>query len=69
MELVSDRERSVGELVVELQMDQPTVSEHLRVLRETAVVSVRQEGRQRWYALCAAPLTELDDWITGLRKD
>ena len=69
MELVSDRERSVGELVVELQMDQPTVSEHLRVLRETGVVSVRQEGRRRWYALCAAPLTELDDWITGLRKD
>lgn len=69
MELVSDRERSVGELVVELQMDQPTVSRHLRVLRETAVVSVRQQGRRRFYALRAAPLTELDDWLSRLRTD
>jgi DNA-binding transcriptional ArsR family regulator len=69
MELVRDRERPVGELVVELQLDEATVSGHLHALREAAVVAVRQEGRQRWYGLRTAPLAELDAWLDRLRTD
>jgi DNA-binding transcriptional ArsR family regulator len=67
IELVSERERSVGELVIELQMAQPAVSKHLRMLREAGVADVRADGRRRYYALCGAPLEELETWLAGLR--
>lgn len=63
MELLHERERSVGELVLELQMAQPAVSKHLRTLRDAGVTSVRADGRLRWYALRTAPLEELGSWL------
>jgi len=63
MELLHERERSVGDLVIELQMTQPTVSKHLRTLRESGVATVRADGRRRWYALRAAPLEDLVSWL------
>lgn len=63
MELLHERERSVGELVVELQLAQPRVSKHLRVLRESGVAAVRAAGRRRYYALRAAPLEDLRSWL------
>ena len=56
-------EVSVSELVTDLGISQPTVSKHLKVLREAELVSVREEGQHRYYSLSPAPLDEIDDWI------
>ncbi len=56
-------EISVGELVTTLGLSQPTVSKHLRVLRDFGLVSVRDEGQHRYYTLDAAPLEAIEDWI------
>lgn len=63
MELLHERERTVGEVVIELDMAQPAVSKHLRTLREAGVATVRVDGRSRWYALRAEPLEELGSWL------
>lgn len=60
-----DNEMSVGELVEALGITQPTVSKHLKVLREAGVVRVREEGQHRFYRLDKAPLVSLNDWLAG----
>ncbi len=54
---------SVSQIVHELGVSQPTVSKHLKVLREAHLVSVREEGQHRYYSLSSAPLDEVDDWL------
>ena len=54
---------SVSQLVHELGVSQPTVSKHLRVLREASLVTVREEGQHRYYSLDSAPLEQIDDWL------
>lgn len=56
-------EISVGELVTTLGLSQPTVSKHLRVLRDFGLVSVRDEGQHRYYSLDASPLEAIEDWL------
>lgn len=56
-------EISVGDIVERLELSQPTVSKHLRVLREHGLVTVREEGQHRYYRLEASPLEEVDDWL------
>jgi DNA-binding transcriptional ArsR family regulator len=56
-------EVSVGELVTELGISQPTVSKHLKVLREAGLVVVRDEGQHRYYRLDRAPFGELERWL------
>src|SRR4051794_5272735 len=63
LELLRERPRPVGELVERLRLTQPGTSKHLRVLREAGLVSVRQEGQRRVYALRPAPMAELDAWL------
>jgi DNA-binding transcriptional ArsR family regulator len=63
-----ERERSVGELVIALDLSQPGVSKHLRVLREAGLVAVRQEAQRRWYGVNAAPLAEIDEWLQPYRR-
>lgn len=58
-----ERGTSVSQIVHELGASQPTVSKHLKVLREAHLVSVREEGQHRYYSLSAAPLDEVDDWL------
>lgn len=58
-----ERGTSVSQIVHELGTSQPTVSKHLKVLREAHLVSVREEGQHRYYSLSAAPLDEVDDWL------
>ncbi|WP_374947442.1 ArsR/SmtB family transcription factor [Agreia sp.] len=55
-------ESSVSELVHALNLSQPTVSKHLKVLREAGLVAVREEGQHRYYKLDASPLEEVEDW-------
>ena len=68
LDLLRDRERSVGELVDDLALSQPGVSKHLRVLREAGLVEVRAEAQQRLYKLRPEPLAELDAWIEPYRR-
>jgi DNA-binding transcriptional ArsR family regulator len=56
-------EISVGDMVDQLGLSQPTVSKHLKVLRDHGLVTVREDGQHRYYRLDAAPLTQLEDWI------
>lgn len=60
-------ERSVGELVASVAISQPTMSKHLRVLREAGFVSCRTAAQQRIYRIEASPLQELDDWLEPYR--
>jgi len=67
VELLGDGERSAGELAREFSTSRPGVSRHLRVLREHGLVSVREQGRRRLYALDPSPLAELDEWLARYR--
>lgn len=54
---------SVSQIVGELSVTQPTVSKHLKVLRDAGLVTVREDGQHRFYRLNAEPLEEVDDWL------
>lgn len=56
-------ELSVSDIVGHLGLSQPTVSKHLKVLREAGLVTVREEGQHRYYRLEYAPLEEIEDWL------
>lgn len=56
-------EASVSELVAASGVSQPTVSKHLKVLREAGLVTVREMGQHRYYRLEASPLEQLEDWV------
>jgi ArsR family transcriptional regulator len=56
-------EISVGEIVEKLGLSQPTVSKHLKVLRDHGLVNVREEGQHRYYRLDSTPLETLEDWL------
>lgn len=56
-------EVSVSGLVEALGLTQPTVSKHLKVLRDSGLVEVREEGQHRYYRLESTPLEELEDWL------
>ncbi len=62
------RESSVTDLVVALNMSQPAISKHLRVLREAGVVAVRVHAQQRIYRLEPGPFRELDAWLAPYRQ-
>ena len=68
LDLLREGERSVNYLVTRLNISQPGVSKHLKVLRESGLVAVRPDGRQRWYGLRAQPLAEVDEWLEPYRR-
>ena len=61
-------ERSVGEIERELGMTQPTVSKHLRVLRNAGFVEAEVDAQRRLYRLKPEPLMELDIWLEPFRR-
>lgn len=60
---LKDGERPVGDLVAELGVSQPTVSKHLKILREAGMVSMEAQGQRRLYAVQPEPLAEVTAWI------
>lgn len=68
LSLLLTSERSVGELEQALQLSQPSVSKHLRVLREAGFVESRIEAQRRLYRLRPEPLMELDEWLVPFRR-
>ena len=65
LELVRDEELTAGQLAEEFPVSRPAVSRHLRVLRETGLVTERRVGKHRLYRANLEPLAELRDWLDG----
>jgi DNA-binding transcriptional ArsR family regulator len=68
LSLLASSEQSVGEIERQLRMSQPTVSKHLRVLREAGFVESTVDAQRRLYRLKPEPLQELDDWLVPFRR-
>src|SRR5207253_5875577 len=68
LSLLLSSERSVGEIERELRLSQPSVSKHLRVLREAGFVEPRIEAQRRVYRLRPEPLMEIDAWLVPFRR-
>src|SRR5918996_1257446 len=68
LDLLLRSERSVGEIERALRLPQPSVSKHLRVLREAGFVESRVEAQRRLYRLRPEPLMELDAWLAPFRR-
>jgi DNA-binding transcriptional ArsR family regulator len=66
--LLLSSERSVGELERELGLSQPSVSKHLRILKEAGFVESRIDAQRRVYRLRPEPLRELDAWLAPYRR-
>ena len=68
LDLLRERPRMVCELVDQVQISQPLMSKHLKVLREVGLVTVRQDAQRRWYELQPEPLAEVDAWLASYRS-
>jgi len=66
--LLGSSEQSVGEIERQLRMPQPTVSKHLRVLREAGFVESTVDAQRRLYRLKPEPLQEIDAWLAQFRR-
>ena len=63
-----DTERAVGDLVGELDISQPAVSKHLRVLRDAGLVEMRVDAQRRLYRIRPQPLQDIDTWLAPYRR-
>lgn len=68
LSLLAASERSVNEIEQRLRMPQPSVSKHLRVLRDAGFVESRIDAQRRVYRIRPEPLKEVDDWLTPFRR-
>lgn len=68
LDLLREGERPAGDLVEALEISQPGVSKHLRLLREAGLVRVRTEGARRFYRLEPQGLAELEAWLAPYRR-
>ena len=68
LSMLLSSERSVGEIERKLKLSQPSVSKHLRVLREAGFVEATVDAQRRVYRLTPEPLRELDTWLAPFRR-
>ncbi len=68
LSLLVSSQQSVGEIERQLRMSQPTVSKHLRVLREAGFVESTVDAQRRLYRLKPEPLQEFDAWLAPFRR-
>jgi DNA-binding transcriptional ArsR family regulator len=68
LDLLTEDERPVGELVDLLSLSQPAVSKHLKILRDAGLVQSRTDAQRRIYRVSAGPLREVDDWLIPYRR-
>ena len=62
------QERPVGDIVAELELEQPSVSKHLRVLLDVGLVSVRRDGRRKLYSMNADAIRPLYEWTRTFER-
>jgi DNA-binding transcriptional ArsR family regulator len=68
LDLLRQGDCLVGDLVGQTGLSQPSVSKHLRTLREAGLVLVRPDAQRRWYRLNPAPLLAADAWLAPYRE-
>ncbi len=68
LDVLAGGERRVGDLVEVLDLAQPQVSKHLKVLRDVGLVEVRQEGRERIYRMNGRSLKPVHDWVKNYER-
>ena len=68
LSLLVSSQQSVGEIERQLRMPQPTVSKHLRVLREAGFVESTVDAQRRLYRLKSEPLQEVEAWLAPFRR-
>lgn len=68
LDALAGGERRVNDLVELLDISQPQVSKHLKVLREVGLVRVREEGRERIYRLQGRSLKPIHDWVKNYER-
>jgi DNA-binding transcriptional ArsR family regulator len=68
LSLLVSSQQTVGEIEHQLRMSQPTVSKHLRVLREAGFVESTVDAQHRLYRLRPEPLQEIDAWLAPFRR-
>jgi DNA-binding transcriptional ArsR family regulator len=66
--ILASSQQSVGEIERQLRMSQPTVSKHLRVLRDAGFVESTVDAQRRLYRLKPGPFQEVDDWLAQFRR-
>ena len=69
LRLVRDDERTVGDIASHFDVTRPAISQHLRVLQDADLVSVRPDGNRRFYRARPEGLTELRVWLDGFWRD
>jgi len=62
------QERPVGDIVAALELEQPSVSKHLRVLKDVGLVEARREGRQMLYRVNAEAIRPLHEWTSTFER-
>ena len=68
MDALRAEPHTVSALVDVIGLSQPAVSKHLKVLRDADLVTVRPDGKRRWYEVNAVPLRELAEWLEPYRS-
>jgi DNA-binding transcriptional ArsR family regulator len=68
LRLLLDGPQTVNDLAAHFAMSRPSVSEHLRVLRDAGLVAETKRGRERHYRLEAGPLMDLSEWLTPYER-
>ncbi len=68
LDLLRQGESPVGGLVTRLELSQPAVSKHLRILRDAGLVEARVDAQRRVYRVCPEPLQAIDAWLTPYRE-
>jgi len=68
LDALGTNEATVGDLVDRLGLSQPQVSKHLAVLRAVGLVSVRIDGRHRWYQVIGPMLQPIYQWVCGFES-
>lgn len=68
LSLLASSELSVGDIEEKLNLSQPSVSKHLRVLREAGFVQSRVDAQRRLYRIKPEPLMEIDAWLAQFRQ-
>ncbi|WP_027801464.1 ArsR/SmtB family transcription factor [Paraburkholderia dilworthii] len=68
LSLLASSEQSVGDIEEQLKLSQPSVSKHLRVLRDAGFVESRVDAQRRVYRIKPEPLMEIDAWLAPFRR-
>jgi DNA-binding transcriptional ArsR family regulator len=68
VEMLAEGERTAGEIVARFDMTAPAISQHLKLLREAGLISVRADGQRRIHSLDRSGFAEMEAWIARTKR-